>query len=306
LSSTAFGLLVLSRPLRFSIVRTLLGVALMGLAVAAPPLLVPLFSPDGLIEPETQTALATLRLGLLVAGAGLVLAQPIAVALARFAILVKAGSSNSETRAFLLFALLVPASALVILAEPERSDRFWWLWPLVVVFLATLVFHVVGLATVRRRIAAAGLAALLVGLSWAHPPAIARLQSWSAYGWSGVDPDEVRAIDYVAARVAPLRQPKIGYHVRFFHGITTLSAVDARFKVGAPLDVVLEQKHRIVNASRCAEGFDPGDDYRLVDDPSRPSLLGDYRIVASPGAGFRLVRSFGSTRVFERVGLTGQ
>ena len=235
-----------------------------------------------------------------------VLAQPISVALARFATLVRASSQSSATGSFLLFALLVPWTALLILVEPGRSDRFWWLWPLLVVFLAALVFHVVGTTTVRRRIVAAGLGTLLLALSSVNPSSAARLQSWYTHGWSGVDTDHIRAVDYIASRVAGPRQPQVGYHLPFFHGITTLSSADARFKVGAQFDLVFAQKHGIVNATRCPEGFGPDDDYRLADDPSRPLPTGNYRVVGAPDAGFRLARRFGSTRVFERVTPAGQ
>lgn len=305
LSSTALGSFVLSRPLRPSIVRTVSGVALMGLALVAPRAIVSLVSPDGLIEAETRDTLKALQTALLATGAVLVLLQPMSVAVMRFAAFARASSSDTAPRRFLLFALLVPWAALLILVEPGRSDRLWWLWPLVVIFAAALVFHVVGVATVRRRMAAALLAALIVVLTCVTPANIARLQSWTDDGWAGVDADEIRAVDYIASRIATgPRQTKVGYHLRFFRGIPALSAVDRRFKVGAELDLVLAQKHGVTNADRCAEGLDPEDDYRLVDDASRP-LPGTYRVVASPDPGFRLVRQFGSIRILERLKLTG-
>jgi hypothetical protein len=305
LSSTALGSFVLSRPLRPSIVRNVLGVALIGLALVVPWAVVSLVSPDGLIEPDTRDALGTLRMAFLAAGAVLVLLLPMSVAVIRFATFATARASNAAPQSFLLFALLVPWAALLILSEPERSDRLWWLWPLTVIFAAALVFHVVGVATVRRRMAAAVLAALIVALTCVTPLNIARLQSWTT-GWAGVDADEFRAIDYIASRIAGSRQAKVGYHLRFFRGIPALSAVDRRFKVGAELDLVLLQKHGITNADRCAEGFAPDDDYRLVADALRPSLPGTYPMVGSPDAGFRPVRRFGGIRVFDRLELTGQ
>jgi|SoiMethySBSTD1v2_1073268.scaffolds.fasta_scaffold00140_46 dolichyl-phosphate-mannose-protein mannosyltransferase len=299
LGSTALGPFVLSRPIRHWTLGVVIGAAFVGMGVVAPYLLVPVLSADGSIERATRDALDTLRMLSVGAGVLLIVVRPLWMGLARVTATLHGTSASSSTQRFLLFAVVVPWAALLVLVEPERSERFWWLWPLVAIFLAALVFHSVGTETVRRRLVAAVVVVILMAATWVTPTNIARLESWRTAGWAGHDADEIRAVEYVAARAGGRRDVRLGYQVPFFRGIPGLSAVDSRFKVGAELDLMLAYKHGIANMSRCAEGVSPSDDYRLVDVTGH-APPGTYRFVALPGAGFRPVRRFGTTEVFER------
>ena len=281
--------------------RVALGLILIGLALVAPVVLVQLFSPDGSIEPDSREALRSLQGLLVVSAAILIVAGPVFIALRRFAAAVGAKSSDSPTQSFLVFALLIPWVALLILVEPGRSDRLWWLWPLIAIFLAALVVHVVGASTFGRRIVAVALGGLFLCLAWVTPANIARVQSWAATGWAGTDADEIRAVGYIASRVTSPGAAHVGYHLDFFRGIPTLSAIDPRFKVGAELDFVLSYRYGIINMSRCPEGLNPDDEFRLADEGPSALRPGMYHLVASPGVAFREVRRFGRVRVLEHL-----
>ena len=110
----------------------------------------------------------------------------------------------------------------------------------------------------------------------------------------------MRAAEYIASRVHPGNEARIGYHLPFFEGIPALATIDRRFKVGAEFDLVLAYRFRIANESRCAEGFGPDDEYRLGRESSRPTPHGMYRALAAPGSAFHQIRRFGSTELFER------
>ena len=284
----------------FGAIGIAVGLGLIATAAAAPAVLIALFSSDGALETGTSDTLQALQILLIVCGAMVALAGPAWHAMGRLAAVARANAVHRSAQRFLVYALLVPWTALLVLVEPGRSDRFWWLWPLAAIFLAALVFHVVGTSTRARRAVAAGLTGLFVAVACVTPVTLSRLQSWRSDGWAGHDADAIRAIEDVASRVAPRSEAYIGYHVHFFRGIPSLSKVEPRFKVGAELDLVLLLKHGVRNANECAEGFEPHDEYRIVDEPSRASPLGTYRIAALPDPTFRLVRRVVGTSVFAR------
>lgn len=297
--STAAGRFAVARAVRGSRVSMVLGTVFLGLGIVIPEVLVAFFSPDGSIEQGTRDALTALRILLLAVGVCLMIVAPASRALSRLTALLGAYSPGAAAREFLLFALVVPWVTLAVLAEPGRSDRFWWLWPLLVIFVAALVCHAAAAPTWRQRVQAAVLGAVVAGFTWVTPVSD-RLQSWRENGWASVDADEIRALEYIASRVGDHRQVRIGYHRPLFVGIPSLSAIDPRFKGGAELDLVLLYTHEIVNGSRCAEGFGPEDDYRIAVDASKRQPVESYRIVASPGPEFRPVRRFGDVVVFSR------
>lgn len=287
------------RRMPFARTRIVIGAVTIVAAIGLPAALVPLFSPDGSIEEATRDALETLRILLLVLAVTVAFAGPIARAAARLARHLRTDLVASPAQRFLVAGFLLPWAVLAALVEPGRSDRFWWLWPLAAVFLAALVVHVGG-GLRRPRLASIVLGVLVIVLSCATPTHVARLQSWRANGWAGADSDQMRAVDDVASRLGS-RETRIGYHLPFFEGIPRLSVVDSRFKVGAELDLVLAYKYRIANASRCAEGFSPDDEYRIVWTMSRPSPPGAYRIIASPANAFQPVGLFGAAGLYRRV-----
>jgi len=283
----------------FAQARTVAGFVVGAFALFVPSIVVPLFSADGSIEPETDAALQTLQILLLVTATLIALAGPILKAVWRL-VSVLAANRTAGGR-FLVMALLVPLTALLVLVEPGRSDRMWWLWPLVTVFLAALIVDVVRTATAFRRIAGGGLAILIFAFTCATETTTARVHSWRTNGWEGADGDDMRAAEYIASRVYPGHEARIGYHRPIFAGIPALSAIDRRFKVGAEFDLVLAYRFRIANESRCAEGFGPDDEYRLVWESSPPSPPGMYRALAAPDSAFHPIRLFGTIELFERV-----
>jgi hypothetical protein len=202
-------------------------------------------------------------------------------------------------RRFLVLALFVPWAITLLLTEPARSERLWWLWPLQVIFLAALAFQVVARLP-RGRVLSACAAIVLVAAICVTPSTFAHFRSWAADGWNGAERDGFLAIEYIAQRT-PGETVKVGYHIPFFAGILKLSQADNIYKVGAEMDTMLEFKFGIRNASRCVEGIDPDDEYRLVGYPSRtlPGTIAQFD--ALPGPTFQQIQQVGRIQVFERI-----
>lgn len=202
----------------------------------------------------------------------------------------------------LVISLIVPWSILVIVAEPGKPERFWWVWPLQVLLLAAAVAYFLPRLRVPRPIVSAAqlaLALLVVLNSFVR----GRIESWRADGWSGADPEEVRVIDYVAGRIQSQggSGAAVGYQLFIYPFMAEYHITNPVYRAGAELELMLWYRHQIRNRNQCAEGIAPTDDYRIVQrrpkgGPQAPQHYFDQPL----DQGFRLVRQFGLYDVYER------
>jgi hypothetical protein len=298
-NATPLGAWSTSAPTRRRRVPTLAAAAaLITAGGLAGPLLRAIFSTHRSLEPETEQALLTVQVILVAAGLLVVLFTPAVAALAsRWRSESPDGGRRREARAFLVTALLVPWIALMLITEPGRGERFWWLWPLQAIFLAVLASCVLPAYGVRRSVRAI-VAAVTVALACGA----ANPDFWNGLVSSPLPPDSdyFRAIEYIASRVGPQHEASIGYHLAFFEGIPRLHQTDARFKVGGELDVIFAYRFHLTNTSRCPEGIAPDDQFRIAEDASAPPRLGRFRFDVQPGPEFEPTRRFGHIQVFER------
>jgi hypothetical protein len=143
---------------------------------------------DGVLESSTVSTIRRLQVIVAVTAVALLILK---TRLASFlSLLLTAQKADRHTPArsdpVVLFALslLIPWSVMLLVAEPGRPDRHWWLWPLQVVVLAAAVTYLPAQFKLSRPIAATGqvfLTLLLLLHAWVLSPA----QSWMKMGWSG-------------------------------------------------------------------------------------------------------------------------
>jgi hypothetical protein len=204
-------------------------------------------------------------------------------------------------RRLVVLSLAVPWLLLVAVAEPGISERFLWLWPLQVLFVA--VFFAVLLPRLGvPRPAAWLLQALLVFAFLWNPFLISRVGDWRADGWSGDDASEVRVVDYIAADLHAEGRDRaaIGYEVFFYPFMVNYNALSSYYKVGAEFDVLFKYGHGIENMDACAEGVSPRDEYRIVQ--RRPMEGQDtprHYFEVSLDDRFKLVRRVGIYEIFK-------
>jgi hypothetical protein len=127
---------------------------------------------------------------------------------------------------------------LFLVADYER--RFWWIWPLQVIFLAAAVAYLpVRLKLFPRVSWVAPVVVVLVVA--ANPLLVSRLQDWLRHGWSGEDADEIQVVDAAAALVrswGERDQASIGYEVNVRRFVATDHIIDPRYRVGADFDAL--------------------------------------------------------------------
>ena len=202
----------------------------------------------------------------------------------------------------LVISLVVPWFILVIVAEPGKPERFWWVWPIQVILLAASVAYFLPRFPVPRPIVAAAqlMLAVLVVL---NSTLFGRIESWRTDGWDGKDPEEVQVIDYVADQIRGEGKSKaaIGYQLFIYPFMAKYHITNPIYKVGGELELLLKYRHGIVNTDECAEGVSATDEYRIVQTrpkrgPEEPKQYFDVPLDDR----FRLLRRFGLYEVFKR------
>ena len=202
----------------------------------------------------------------------------------------------------LVISLVVPWLVLVVLAEPGKPERFWWVWPVQVIFLAAFVGYVLPRFPIPRLAVVAAQVAVvcLVVLNWFL---FGRVDDWRRNGWAGKDPEEVQVIDYVGGLVRGegKSEAAIGYRLFFYPFMAQYHITNPTYRVGGELELMLRYRHGIENVDQCAEGVSPVDEYRIVQ--VRPKSGADeprHYVVAPSDDRFRLVRRFGLYEVHKR------
>jgi len=207
-----------------------------------------------------------------------------------------------------LIALAVPWLVLIALAEPDRPERFFWIWPLQAIWIAAFFGSVLPSgsrswpSSLSRSVVLAGSIALVALL--ALGPLQAHARAWSEEGWAGSDPDEVRLVDHVARDILASgeRDAVIGYQTFIFDFMPKYHIIDPDYKVGAELDLLFEHGYGITNLNQCAEGVSPEDEYRIVQTQPRSGIDEPRQSFDVPLDGqYRLIARFELFDVFKRI-----
>jgi hypothetical protein len=222
--------------------------------------------------------------------------------IAALIVLALAKRGRGPRRQLLAASLVVPWLIVLVVAEPGKPERFLWLAPLQVVVLAAIAAPLLSLrrtARVSRYAVPLVLGSVLLSGSLSS-----HVGAWLRNGWSGADAPQVQVADAMASvLLADGRdQAAIGYQLLFYPFMVQDHVIDPDYKVGAEFDAVLKYRDRITNTDGCAEGFSPGDEYRVIQDEREPGegTPSSYFPVAST-ASFSEVKHVGSYRILRRV-----
>jgi hypothetical protein len=239
---------------------------------------------------------------LLLLGVGLLAAPPVIAATRWTLRRLRVEFHPTLPMRLLVISLLVPWLVLVIVAEPGKPERFWWVWPIQVILLAASVAYLLPKFPVPRPIipAAQVVLALLVVL---NPTLLGRVKSWRADGWAGKDAEEVQVMEYVAGHIREegKSEAAIGYQLFIYPFMAEYHITNPVYKVGGELELLLRYQHGIRNLDQCAEGVSPQDEYRIVQRRPKNGPEEPQSYFAVPlGEEYRLLRRFNLYDVFKR------
>jgi len=283
---------------------TPLAVAMIILAVVANEFVAKHLSSDGVLERQTIWVVRQLQALLGLGGLMLFYRKrliSVAKTLLIFRRIADYVKNNQDTKPLVL-SLVVPWLILFFIVEADRGDRFWWLWPLQTIALAALFTYALPRLGIPRLATYLG-QALLFFVIVGNPLLISRANAWARSGWSGSDPPELQAIDYIASdiRAEGKRDAAIGYQVFIWSFMSSFNIIDSRYKVGADFDFVLHHRHRLSNTDRCAEGLSPNDQYRIVAlRPTNDIPAAQNYFAASVTDSFHRLSQFGVYQVLKR------
>lgn len=262
-------------------------------------------SPDGILGSGTITKLHRLQtLGLM--GGGLILLEGFLI---QFPIKSwfphqeeKPSSEEGRSPRLLGLSLAIPWIILLIVAEPGKPERFWWLWPLQILFLSAAVSVLIprlGISRGPARIIAGAIILAIV----VNPFMQGRVSSWLQDGWSGRDADQVQVVEFVADRILEKGSDHeaIGYQIYIYHFMAAYNLINPQYKAGAEFDLLFAEMGGITNTNQCAEGLSPMDSARIVQlrpelDPAAPRMYFESTIPR----GLQLVKRIGDYEVYIR------
>ena len=277
-------------------------IALIGLGALLHQLPLELLLPDGTdggLPPTKKVGL-----GVALGGAVLLVVPWLAAALDRYLarrrIQIQT-AAQAQDRRLVVLSLIIPWLILVAFAEAGKPERFWWLWPLQVIVLAALAFHLMPRLLPRGLVALTQLLLLVVLVM--NPLLATRLDSWRTTGWAGADSKVVEVVDYVASLVTANGRDRasIGYRTYIYPFMAAYHITNPVYKAGAEFDLLLSYRHGITNLDMCAEGVSGADEYRIVQTrretgPAAPASYFDEPLEPR----FRMLADFDMYQVWAR------
>jgi hypothetical protein len=204
--------------------------------------------------------------------------------------------SMSPEKAFTLCALWIPWLLVVLLAEPGRPERFWWLWPLQVGMMLMAFFRYGRALKAPAWLAWVVTIALIVAVFPASKY-IPRMQNILSRGYPGEESEQVRIVDYIgqSANLTGSEYIAVGYS---FHPEDSRPvASDPMRWPGTWFDLLLQTRWKMVNTDHDPQGTSRLDHWRILTPPQLPCRQEDADMVG--WSTFNLVYQSGPFCLFE-------
>lgn len=209
-------------------------------------------------------------------------------------------ASWREGTGVVALGLAVPWLLLVLLAEPNRSMRFWYLWPLEIlaVLIAVESFRIAFPRWSKGSVALLVAAVLLMlPISYWRP----KLLSWSRGGFGGESTGRLEAADFVGhqGQLRGATAMFIGYDVAEADwSMEYKTTHQESFQKGAWIDFLLLSRHGVVNLDQSEQRLSSQDDFRIFEHPNGE---GSSLRAGPDWPGYSIVARFNSYDVYGRV-----
>jgi hypothetical protein len=211
---------------------------------------------------------------------------------------LSAGEEGSRASP-LVPVLWIPWLALVILSEPNRADRFVWLWPLQVLAMVTTLAWFA--RSIRRpKIMFAIFAAVVFILSFPARLYSDKIADWSRNGYGGQDTGKLSVVDYLGSVAASrgVTTLAIGYQMVDPH-FEKPGSSDPDYREGTWFDFLLDIRYGVHNLDQTVQGTSDIDEYRVLE--LRDGESQRQTPAEPPWIGYEEVAHFGRFAVYRRV-----
>lgn len=203
----------------------------------------------------------------------------------------------------IVLGLVIPSFLLFVLTPARRWDRFFFIWPLQVIFLCAFLTNVLPRLKLPR-LATCLIITLVVLPVVINPHLSSAVNSWKRL-IQQKEPkvDIVAALEYLALQLHSegRRHTSIGYRTFFSPFIVTFNVKNSEYRAGAECDLILGYKYGIFNTNRCAEGITSTDEFRIVQTAPVPGhQTRVWYIDIDPYANYKIIKTFGLYRVLKR------
>lgn len=203
----------------------------------------------------------------------------------------------------LVLGLAIPGLLLFVLTPPNRGDRFFFIWPLQVIFLCAFLTNVLPRLKLPR-LALFLIIALVVSPIVINPYLSSAVNSWKRL-IQQKEPkvDIVAALEYIALQLHSegRRHTSIGYRTFFSPFMVTFNINGSEYRAGAECDLILEYKYGISNNNRCAEGITLADEFRIVQTRPVPGHKTRFWYIdIDPYTNYKIIKTFGLYQVLKR------
>ncbi len=212
---------------------------------------------------------------------------------------LSAGEEGARASPFVPM-LWIPWLALVFLSEPNRGDRFIWLWPVQVLAMVTALTWFAR-SSPRPKITFAVLAAIVFILLFPAQLYRDKIADWGRNGYGGRDTGKLSAVDYLGSVAASrgVAALAIGYQMVEPH-FEESSSPDPDYREGTWFDFLLDARYGIHNLNQTVNGISDIDEYRVLE--LRDGENQGLPPAESPWRDFQEIAHFGRFAVYRRVG----
>jgi dolichyl-phosphate-mannose-protein mannosyltransferase len=215
---------------------------------------------------------------------------------------------RADQMGVLVLSLAIPWFILLMVAEPGKPERFWWLWTLQSTFLAAFFTWILPRFGISRALTWITAISIMIIVGW-NPFLLHRVNAWHENGWSGIDAPAIQVVNFVTGEIEAegKKHAPIGYHFFIYQFMAAYNITNPQYKVGMDFDLLFKYPRGITNTNQCAEGLSPLDEYRIVQTTPQkgkeaPRLYFDVPLDRD----FRLLRQFGPYQVFKRSEIAKQ
>lgn len=171
---------------------------------------------------------------------------------------------HNPDNAILFTVFSLPWTILLILGEPGRPERFWYMWPLQVVVMVLILYRMT--ERLRRGRLLFWVLTALLGLALLPLPFIrGHLESIRRNGFAGGDSNQWKVVEFLAERTPAAPEKVLGVEYWLADSVNTADPFHPGDSIGTWFDYLLRSRFGIRNAGAGCPALSGCEAWAVVD-----------------------------------------